>query len=240
LDLQQLHAAVKQLTDLSTTIAAITDPREALAVVTAATIDVLDRADSVSISEVRDGRFRTLAPTDELSDRVDRLQYELGSGPCVDAALEETVYRSGDIGGDERWPEFGRRAAEQGVASMLAVRIFLEDDGATASLNCYARTPQAFGEEDEARAQLLAVYGGMAISAVAANAEARALTAALQSNRDIGVAIGVLMSRYLFTRDQAFDMLRLASQRSHRKLRQIALDVVETGDLPIGGRQDPR
>jgi AmiR/NasT family two-component response regulator len=59
------------------------------------------------------------------------------------------------------------------------------------------------------------------------------VTAALQSNRDIGAALGVLMARMLVTREQAFDLMRIASQRTNRKLRDIAADVLDTGTLAL-------
>jgi ANTAR domain-containing protein len=57
------------------------------------------------------------------------------------------------------------------------------------------------------------------------------LQAALTSSRDIGPAIGILMCQHGVGAEQAFDLLRAASQNTHRKLRQIAADVVYTGSL---------
>ena len=50
-------------------------------------------------------------------------------------------------------------------------------------------------------------------------------------------AIGVLMSVHKVTRQQAFDLLRIASQQTHRKLVDIATEVGDTGSLslPRGG-----
>jgi AmiR/NasT family two-component response regulator len=59
------------------------------------------------------------------------------------------------------------------------------------------------------------------------------LQRALQSNREIGVAMGILMQRNQFTRQQAFDVLRVASQSSNRKLADIASEVADTGTLTI-------
>lgn len=67
-------------------------------------------------------------------------------------------------------------------------------------------------------------------------AEARAriehLQIALQTNRRIGMAIGILMADQKLTADEAFDRLRTASQHSGRKLRDIAEDVIYTGAMP--------
>jgi ANTAR domain len=57
------------------------------------------------------------------------------------------------------------------------------------------------------------------------------LELALATNREIGQAIGILMATHHLTASQAFDQLRKASQHAHRKLREIAADVVETGTL---------
>jgi hypothetical protein len=59
------------------------------------------------------------------------------------------------------------------------------------------------------------------------------LQVALASNREIGQAIGILMSTYKLTSQQGFDLLRLASQHTHRKLRDVALEVCETGMLEL-------
>jgi hypothetical protein len=40
------------------------------------------------------------------------------------------------------------------------------------------------------------------------------------------------MARELCTQDRAFEMLRNASQHTHRKLRDVADQVKETGTLP--------
>lgn len=41
------------------------------------------------------------------------------------------------------------------------------------------------------------------------------------------------MATHKVTREQAFDMLRIASQNSHRKLRDIAVEVADTGTLDL-------
>lgn len=58
------------------------------------------------------------------------------------------------------------------------------------------------------------------------------LRRALDHSRDIGAAVLVLMAMRKVTRDEAFDFLRRASQDQNRKLREVALDVVSTGELP--------
>lgn len=55
---------------------------------------------------------------------------------------------------------------------------------------------------------------------------------ALASSRCIGMAIGILMRGHGLPQDQAWELLRAASRNSNRKLRDVAEDVVLSGDLP--------
>jgi hypothetical protein len=59
------------------------------------------------------------------------------------------------------------------------------------------------------------------------------LQVALVTNREIGQAIGILMSTYKLTSEQGFDLLRMTSQHTHRKLREVAAEVCETGMLEL-------
>jgi hypothetical protein len=62
------------------------------------------------------------------------------------------------------------------------------------------------------------------------------LHCALSTNREIGSAMGILMARHQLTADQAFNLLRRTSQHSHRKVAELAAEVVQTGmlELPEG------
>ncbi len=59
------------------------------------------------------------------------------------------------------------------------------------------------------------------------------LRIALETNRDISAAIGILMARHTITREQAFERLRIASQHRHVKLHRLACEVLETGTLEL-------
>jgi AmiR/NasT family two-component response regulator len=57
------------------------------------------------------------------------------------------------------------------------------------------------------------------------------LEIALATSRRIGMAIGVVMSEFKVTEDQAFAALIKASQTRHKKVRDVAEDVVLTGTI---------
>ena len=189
----------------------------------------------VSVSMVRSGRFTTAASTADEAVRADVLQYDMGSGPCVDAVLSESLYVTGDVRTDPRWPQWGRRAnTEVGVSSVLSQRLHLQDDGGVvAGLNIYSDASRAFDRAAVGIALILATHGAMVLSEQLASQQAGSLVRALRSNREIGVAMGILMSQHRFTRQEAFDVLRVASQNSNRKLADIAVEVADTGTLTI-------
>jgi hypothetical protein len=59
------------------------------------------------------------------------------------------------------------------------------------------------------------------------------LQEALLTRDVIGQAKGILMERLHLTPDQAFEQLRLTSQRRNEKVRDIAAELAETGVWPL-------
>jgi hypothetical protein len=189
-----------------------------------------------SITVLRGGTFRTVARSEPVADQIDLAQYRAGVGPCVDALLEDSTYVTGDIASEPKWHPLGRQLNEQfGVRSMLAYRLHLLDESeAIAGLNLSAPQPDAFDTADVHRGRVLATHCALLVTASLAQDKATHLLRALESNREIGVAIGVLMARHQLNREQAFDVLRVASQRSNRKLVDVAIEVADTGLAPPG------
>jgi signal transduction histidine kinase/DNA-binding response OmpR family regulator len=60
------------------------------------------------------------------------------------------------------------------------------------------------------------------------------LRQALASNRTIGTAIGIVMTRYGLASDRAFHTLVRISQQSNRKLRDVAEEIGAAGAIPDG------
>jgi hypothetical protein len=128
---------------------------------------------------------------------------------------------------------------EVGVCSIMAHRLTLLDDSdVVAALNIYSRDPDAFDDDAVRQGTLSATQCSLLVSAHLAAERSDNLTKALGSNREIGMAMGVLMARRQVTRDEAFAMLRRSSQDSNRKVTEVAADVVDTGQLPA--REDRR
>ena len=198
-------------------------------------VRLIPSADWASVTTLTRGQFATVASSAPTAVEVDRLQYENGSGPCVDAVLEGGIFTTGNVAAEPRWRPFGERAQQLfDVRSMLALRLLLLDGSDTiAGLNVFSTRPDAYSEADVSRARLLATHCALLVTATQARDKAANLLTALESNREIGVAVGILMARHRLTRDQAFDVLRHASQNSGRKLADVAAVVAETGADPL-------
>ncbi|KRF41983.1 hypothetical protein ASH01_18080 [Terrabacter sp. Soil811] len=216
------------------------DARNAFGAVTRLAVERVPRARAASITTLSHNRFVTAAASDDVARQADAMQYELGSGPCVDAIVEHTIYQPKDLATDERWPVYGRRvASELGLHSMLSFRMNLEWTDLVAGLNFYAEEPNSFDDHDLAEGLLLTTHAAQAVTAAHLRDRVDNLERALSSNRDIGTAVGVLVAQHKLTRDQAFDLLRIASQNTNRKLHDVALDVIDTGALDVTPHGQP-
>lgn len=80
-------------------------------------------------------------------------------------------------------------------------------------------------------ARLFVAQLATAVDVVHTQVRVTNLERALETSRDIGVAMGIIMTRRACTRQQALELLRRASRLRKRKLAGIAADVAETGIL---------
>jgi len=196
---------------------------------------VVDSADLVSITlRASDGRFHTPVDTDSLATGLDELQYRLDEGPCVEATRIPGmgVAFSADLGAGREYPRFGPAAADLGAGRVLSVRLF--PGGAPprmGALNCYSFRPHGLDAADRDAALVLAAHASIALAATKANVahelEAAQLRTALVRRDVIGQAKGILMERRGLSAEEAFDVLRAASQSLNVKLADIAKAVSE-------------
>ena len=200
-------------------------------------VETIDGCDFAGIFLLGDGALTTPVHTDPMVIEVDALQRRYEQGPCLDAVADDSILYADDLAGDDRWPLYGPAATAVGVRSVLALS--LSNRGTRGALNLYARYPMAFGVIDRAKGLLLAGLAGQALStAQAHDRETRRLDnlqAALLTRAVIGQAQGILIERERITADQAFDILRRASQHLNIKLRDVAQNLVDTGESPPTG-----
>ena len=183
------------------------------------------------VTLVERNSLQTPAASDALPEQVDAIQYATGQGPCVEAVYVQDVAHAPDFTNEQRWPEFTAALLQRTpVRSMLSHRLY-STEATLGALNFYSTRIDAFPEATRALIAPFATRAAIALQAARDQDEAANLRRALDSNRRIGIAIGILMAQEKITESDAFHRMRIVSQHSHRKLREVAEDVVHTGTL---------
>lgn len=226
-DLQALHES------LSRVVFAGRERTEVFTEITGIARRALNGADAASITLIRGERAFTAAYDGQLALDADELQYERGFGPCVDAGRTAQVLLVSDMRTEERWPGYTGSAAERGVGSCLAIPLPFQSQ-IIGALNNYATRPDAFTPDDIALGQDIAGWVAVAVSnadfATGSREELERMRMAMMSRSVIDQAKGVLMERHQVDQDQAFAMLTKASQATNARLRDIASQLVRTGE----------
>ena len=189
-------------------------------------------AESTSITLLRNDEAFTAAHHGEMALAADELQYEKGYGPCMDAGRAGVLLRIDDMQSEERWPDYVAHVQQAaGVRSSLSVPLPYQGSSIGA-LDNYSSQPAAFASPDSLAAGL-EIAEVVAVAVANADAhwqlseQARNMRIAMESRAVIEQAKGVLMAQRHVDAEQAFEILREASQRYNRKLRDIALGIVE-------------
>jgi hypothetical protein len=183
----------------------------------------------------------TLAASDAHVRALDAMQYSSGEGPTLAAIAEHRHLFSDDLASDDRWPALAALVAEAGPCS--AGSVSLVGDATPAALTLYAAGRAAFLPSAQVEARIFAAHAGVALAAATALADAEAALArevdrlehlhgALAARQVMGRAEGILMAQQHVAPEEAFDLLREASERLRTRVRDVARHVVETGELP--------
>jgi len=213
------------------------DNQAALQRIVELTVKHVEACHGASITVAGGKRGRTLAASDPVAAAAAALQVELREGPFYDAEQADTAFELFDVEGESRWPRYCARLAEEtSYRSVLSFRLIARDFTA---LHLFAERAGAISDADIDLATVLAAHASSLVALYEAEDHAANLETALESNREIGAAVGVLMAHHKVTQQDAFTLLRVASQSLHRKLRDVASEVVETGALPPHPRPTP-
>lgn len=214
----------EEFADIARSLLAEKSIEETLHRIATLAVEVVHGCDHAGVSLVEGRRLTTPAASDDVPARVDAIQYDVGQGPCLQAIRAHEVVHVADLAHEDRWPEFAPRAvAQTGVHSMLAFRLFAEED-TMGALNLYAGAPDAFDDEAERVGAILAAHAAVAM---VGSRKATQKDEAIRSRDVIGQAKGILMARQGISDDEAFDLLRRASQRMNLKLREVAARIAE-------------
>jgi GAF domain-containing protein len=177
----------------------------------------------------------TAVATSRAAARIDAIQYRHNRGPCLDSYRFQVVTRIEATDTDPRWPEFSREAAAEGIRSTLSFPLVVRGDGIGA-LNLYSSSESGFDERDEEAGAIFAEHASLTLANVRAFWHTEALRKNLEDSLStrgiIDQAIGVLMAREGLSADDAFEILRRASQRENRKVLDLAKEIVNRTENP--------
>ncbi len=189
----------------------------------------LDGCDGASLMLI--GKDRTIS-TPAYSSRVayesDLAQYEADEGPCLDALRDHAVYMIDDLETEVRWPKYRARALDLGVRSMLSYRLYAK--GRTfGALDFYSKRPNVYSPFSRVIGQVFASHAAVALKGAITEA---GMEKTIESRDIIGQAKGILMERRDLTAADAFGTLRAISRDTNIPVRDLAEQIVTTGEIP--------
>jgi PAS domain S-box-containing protein len=170
---------------------------------------------------------RLAAASGDAGTRLEEVERRQGDGPGLLAMRQEAPVEITLAEVTTKWPVFAAEARALKVQASVGHPL-VTLGGRRGALNVHAFTPMTPQRRD--LIPLLADQVAVALSNAelyeGAHGLATHLRRALESRGVIEQAKGVLIAREGCSDDEAFDMLRRASQRMNRKLRDVAADLV--------------
>jgi hypothetical protein len=184
--------------------------------------------------------------SDEVSARIEQLQYELGEGPCVDAYNDDRPVLEPDLAhpGTFRWHAFALPAIAAGAGAVFGFPLQI---GAVrlGALNLYRRQPGPLTDEQHTDALVMADVSAAAVLMMQANAPPGMLAAELEAGADLHYVVhqasGMVAAQLDVGIAHALIRLRGYAFGNDRPLTEVAQDVVAKKlrfDAPIG-EKDP-
>lgn len=188
-----------------------------------------DVADECGVTVLREGQPVSLFPNVAPHSDLDEHQYSSGDGPAMQAMTTREAVRVAAMDGETRWGQYPATATTHGVASSLSLPL-IAGDQVLGAINFYSATPEAFAG-DFLLGRLVADLASSALWCLLQHADRAQLEGqmqqALSSRAEIDQAKGILMNQQRCSPDEAFDLLRRASQNRNVKLHTLATQIVD-------------
>ena len=192
-----------------------------------------------AVTVLRPKKPAAIGASSQRAFELEELQAVAGEGPGIAAMSGGHSECVRDMMRESRWPEFGQAAAARGYVTVLAVPIDLDDE-CRAALSFYGAHRSGFTESEISTAEDIArqVSRPLRLAVrIGRLQEARDdLESAMKSRTVIDMAIGVVMAQNRCPPDEAFTLLRKASNARNTKLREVAGSIVAA----IAGTTDIR
>jgi hypothetical protein len=173
----------------------------------------------------------SLCTSDEVSERIEELQYTLREGPCVDAYQQDTIVSEPDLADPEtvRWLAFTPPALQAGARAVFGfpLRVGTVRLGA---LNLYRDRPGPLSAQQHADALVLADVIARWVLETQAGAPDGAVAEALETEADfhfaVHNAVGIVSVQEDISVTEALIRLRAFAYSNDRLLEDVAQDVI--------------
>jgi GAF domain len=173
----------------------------------------------------------SLCTTNEVSDRIEELQYTLGEGPCVEAFHQSRVVLEPDLADPRtrRWLAFTPQAVEAGVRAMFAFPLQV-GTARLGALNLYRDGPGPLSDDQHADAMAIAELIAVWILDRQANAPAGSVAQELEEDAEFNLVVhnaaGAVSVQLGISITEALIRLRAYAFGHDRSLRDVANDVM--------------
>jgi GAF domain-containing protein len=213
-------------------LAAATDPESESKRLCEVSADVTEMTGAGIMLMSGDLQQGSVCSSNEVSALVERLQFEMGEGPSVDAYRDDQPILEADLAGPRvlRWPAFRPPAVAAGVRAIFGfpIRVGAVRLGA---LNLYGTRPGPLTDDQHADALVLAGVAAQAVLVMQAGAVPGQLAAALEASGDflyvVHQAAGMVAAQLDVSVVQALIRLRAYAFSNDRAIGAVARDVVD-------------
>jgi ANTAR domain len=186
-----------------------------------------------------DGELIAHAASHPDPPRLLELQLSAGRGPVIEALASGGPVYCADTLTEQRWPEYGAAALEIGIRCSVTLAHL---GPAQVTLALFGTRPRAIAGQQLEVAELLVVYGGAVLGAVADYSSsvrtASQLRDAAEGRAIVEQATGILMHSLGCTAAEALERMREVSQRSNIKTIAVAQRVIDGHRIARGPRGD--
>ena len=223
------HDLLEQLAEIAHRLSEADSLDELLQLIVDLGEDYLEGCDGVSMMFIgKNRKITSPAFSSRIAYESDLAQYAADEGPCLDALRDQRVYMIDDLETETRWPDYRARALELGVRSMLSYRLYARG-GTFGALDFYSKRPHAYGAFSKVIGQVFASHAGVALKGAMTEA---GLEQTIRSRDVIGQAKGILIERLRLRPSEAFALLTKISQHHNVPVREIADQIVTSGEIP--------
>jgi transcriptional regulator with GAF, ATPase, and Fis domain len=181
-----------------------------------------------------DGGLMMATSNSELGRVVERLEVELGEGPCTEAIERGERVVVPDLGAArDQYPRFAPRALEAGAVAIHALPMSVRTE-VFGAVDLVAAQTGRYGERQLATAQLLADVAASYLANCQVLTERSNLAEQLQQALDSRVVIeqakGMMAGRHGIGPEEAFERIRAHARAARAPVKRVASEVLR-GEL---------